>query len=74
MEIAIERLRTDPLAQTRNMKSLRPNSVAERELRIFGRYRVLFIVDRRAHLVDVVAIGEKRNVALLIRGKEHKLE
>jgi mRNA-degrading endonuclease RelE of RelBE toxin-antitoxin system len=41
---ASTRLAENPLAQTRHLKTLRPNPVAERELRLFGRYRVLFTV------------------------------
>ncbi len=38
-------LAEDPQAETRNLKTLRPNPVAERELRLLGKYRVLFNVD-----------------------------
>ena len=36
------RLAADPQAENRNMKTLRPNRVAQRELRLSGKYRVLF--------------------------------
>ena len=39
-------LAENPLAESRNMKSLRPDHVTRRELRLFGKYRVLFDVDR----------------------------
>ena len=42
---ATARLSSDPLVATRHLKSLRSNPVAHRELRLFGRYRVLFTVD-----------------------------
>ena len=37
-----ERLAADPLGESRNMKTLRPNPVAQRELRLSGKYRALF--------------------------------
>ena len=65
-----ELLSLDPLAETRNMKSLRPNPVAQRELRLFGKYRVLFNVDAEGEVVTVVLVGEKRGNSLLVMGKE----
>jgi len=43
----------EPLAETGQMKTLRPNPVAQRELRLFGKYRVLFNVDAARCVVDV---------------------
>jgi mRNA-degrading endonuclease RelE of RelBE toxin-antitoxin system len=63
-------LSAEPLAETRNMKTLRPNPVAQRELRLFGKYRVLFNVDEKAEEVTIVLVGEKRGNALLVQGKE----
>jgi prevent-host-death family protein len=34
-------LAENPVRETRNMKTLRPNPFAQRELRLFGKYRVL---------------------------------
>src|SRR5438876_9585834 len=65
-----EQLSSDPLATTRNLKTLRPNRVAQRELRLGGKYRVLFNVDVDAGSVDVIVAGEKRGNRLLIRGEE----
>lgn len=45
LKAATNRLGADPLANTQHLKTLRPNPVAGRELRLFGRYRVLFTVD-----------------------------
>src|SRR5205823_3015600 len=70
LERALEFLRQDPLAETRNMKSLRPNSVAGRELRLLGKYRVLFSVDAPAERVTIILVGEKRGDKLLVLGKE----
>ena len=67
---ASERLEADPLSEARNMKTLRPNPVAQRELRLFGKYRVLFNVDPGAEVVTIVLVGEKRGQALLVQGEE----
>jgi mRNA-degrading endonuclease RelE of RelBE toxin-antitoxin system len=64
------RLAAGPLAETSNMKTLRPNSVAQRELRLAGRYRVLFNVDEETEQVTIVLVGEKRGNALLVQGEE----
>jgi mRNA-degrading endonuclease RelE of RelBE toxin-antitoxin system len=69
-EAAEGQLRVDPLAETRNMKTLRPNAVAQRELRLYGKYRVLFNVDQDAEKVTIVLIGEKRGNKLFVQGKE----
>ncbi|HYV39524.1 MAG TPA: hypothetical protein VE988_27790 [Gemmataceae bacterium] len=66
----LAKLKEDPLAETKNMKTLRPNSFAQRELRINGKYRVLFNVNEAAHSVTVLTVGEKKGNKLLIRGKE----
>jgi mRNA-degrading endonuclease RelE of RelBE toxin-antitoxin system len=65
-----ERLATDPLAETRNIKTLSANPVAQRELRLFGKYRVLFNVDSDAELVTVILFGEKRGSSLYVQGEE----
>jgi mRNA-degrading endonuclease RelE of RelBE toxin-antitoxin system len=67
---AEERLSADPTAETANLKTLRPNPVAQRELRLFGKYRVLFNVDEVAREVTIVLVGEKRGNALFVRGEE----
>jgi hypothetical protein len=59
LQSALKFLQHDPLAQTKNMKSLRPNPVAQRELRLFGKYRV-----------TIVLVGEKRGNKLLVSGRE----
>ncbi len=45
---AEELLKPDPLAETRNNKALRPNPMAQRELRLSGKYRILYNVDAGA--------------------------
>ncbi len=64
-------LAENPLAESRNMKSLRPNRVAQRELRLFGKYRVLFDVDEGSREVVIVLFGEKRGERLIVRGEEY---
>ena len=63
------RLRNDPTVQTQNLKALRENSVAERELRLRGKYRVLFNVDLQRREITLVVVGLKRGEALYVRGK-----
>jgi len=63
-------LSLDPLAETKNMKTLRPNKVAQRELRLFGKYRVLFNPDQQKHEVTIILVGEKRGASLIVQGKE----
>jgi mRNA-degrading endonuclease RelE of RelBE toxin-antitoxin system len=70
LEKAVVQLRHDPLAQSRNMKDLRPNPIAQRELRLFGKYRILFNVDAKEQTVTIVLAGEKRGNTLLVLGKE----
>ena len=67
---AVECLSMDPLAESRNLKSLRPNPVAQRELRLFGKYRVLFNTDVGEKIVEIIAVGEKRGNSLIVQGKE----
>ena len=52
------------------MKTLRPNSFAQRELRLFGKYRVLFNVDEEKQEVTILLVGEKQGNKLLVRGQE----
>jgi mRNA-degrading endonuclease RelE of RelBE toxin-antitoxin system len=67
---AERRLSEEPTAETANMKTLRPNPIAQRELRLFGKYRVLFNVDEDAEEVTIVLVGEKRGNALFVQGEE----
>ena len=66
---ATKRLSTNPLVETQHMKTLRPNTIAQRELRLFGQYRVLFNVDPAEELVTIVLVGEKQGEALVVQGK-----
>jgi hypothetical protein len=67
--MAAERLAADPLAETKNLKILRPNPFAERGLRLFGKYRVLFGVHPDARKVVIVAVREKRGASPFVRGR-----
>jgi mRNA-degrading endonuclease RelE of RelBE toxin-antitoxin system len=67
----LEVLTADPLAKTRNLKTLRPNPAAQRELRLLDKYRVLFNVDAKEGMVTVVVVGEKRGESLIVQGEEY---
>jgi len=70
--VALQLLTEDPLAETKNMKTLRPSSFAQRELRLLGKYRVLFDGDRDNSTVTILAVGEKRGNILLVQGEEFR--
>ena len=70
LDEAVARLKANPLEESRSMKTLRPNPVAQRELRLFGKFRVLFNVDREEEDVTIILVGEKRGNALFVRGQE----
>ena len=70
---AIEsQLAHQPTGETRNRKQLRPNQLAEWELRI-GEFRVFYDVDVENALVKVEAIGHKQGNKLFVRGEEYEL-
>ena len=71
LRAAKERLTTDPLATTRHLKSLQPNAIAQRQLSVRGRYRVLFSVDTAAGTVTIAVVGEKRGNALYVQGARY---
>jgi mRNA-degrading endonuclease RelE of RelBE toxin-antitoxin system len=58
--------------QSRNRKRLRPNRLAEWELRI-GDFRVFYDVDLNESLVKIVAIGYKVGSCLYVHGEEYEL-
>jgi len=65
-------LQYEPNVETRNRKKLRPNEVAEWELRI-DRFRVFYDVEEVATIVRIGAIGNKRGNKLFIHGQEYDL-
>jgi len=66
-----EHLSHDPAHETRNRKRLRPNQMAEWELRV-DKFRVFYDIEESAHLVKVEAVGYKRGSRLLIHGEEYQ--
>jgi mRNA-degrading endonuclease RelE of RelBE toxin-antitoxin system len=65
-------LKPEPKLETRNRKQLRPNDVAEWELRL-GKYRVFYKVHDQVMIVSIEAIGFKIGSLLFIRGEERTL-
>ncbi|MEM8640485.1 MAG: type II toxin-antitoxin system RelE/ParE family toxin [Cyanobacteria bacterium P01_G01_bin.54] len=65
-------LKYEPTVQTRNRKPMRPNEIAEWELRI-GQFRALYDVDERVQIVDIERIGQKQGNKFLFRGKEEEI-
>lgn len=65
-------LRYEPTVETRNRKKLRPNDVAEWELRI-GKFRVFYNIEVEVLIVSVEAIGFKIGNLLFIRGEKREL-
>ena len=70
---AIEvQLASEPVAETRNRKPLRPNELSQWELRV-GHLRVFYNVGTESATVTAVAIGWKEHNKYYIRGKEFQL-
>ena len=70
---AVERqLRFQAIQETRNRKRLRPNRLAELELRV-GDFRVFYDVDAGGGLVKVEAVGRKVGNKLFVHGEEYEL-
>lgn len=72
-----QQLARQPTTETNNRKRLRPNSVAEWELRI-SKYRVFYDVLEEStpevvKIVKIEAVGFKEHNTLYIRGKEFEL-
>ena len=65
-------LKHEPDVETHNRKRLRPNNVAEWELRV-GRFRVFYDVRKAVSIVKVEAIGYKKGNRLFIHGEEYEL-
>ena len=62
----------EPAVETRNLKKLRPNQLAEWELRL-GDFRIFYDVDPDNALIKIQAVGYKEGSRLIIQGKEYKL-
>ncbi|HHT9144750.1 MAG: type II toxin-antitoxin system RelE/ParE family toxin [Candidatus Brocadiaceae bacterium] len=67
-----KQLKHQPIEETRNRKRLRPNELAEWELRI-DKFRVFYDIDETVEFVKIETVGFKRGSILYIRGKEYKL-
>lgn len=61
-----------PTQETRNRKKLRPNPIAEWDLRI-GQFRAFYNVDEEAQTVSIEAIGFKVGNVLFIRNERREL-
>lgn len=72
LEALESQLRYEPAVETQNRKRLRPNRLAEWELRV-DRFRVFFDIARENRLIQVVGVGYKRGSCLFLRGQEYKL-
>ncbi len=66
------RLTHQPAEETRNSKKLRPNALAEWELRL-GEFRVFYDVDDQQRTVRIEVVGRKAGNRLYVRGKEYRL-
>ena len=67
-----EQLSAQPTVPTRNRKQLRPNNLAQWELRV-QRFRVFYNVEEEQITVAVVAVAVKEGARFLIEGKEFTL-
>jgi mRNA-degrading endonuclease RelE of RelBE toxin-antitoxin system len=67
-----DQLSDQPTTPTRNRKHLRPNQLAEWELRV-GDFRVFYDVEEEHVVVLIVAIGVKKRNKLYIGGEEFTL-
>ena len=65
-------LRYQPEQETRNRKRLRPNKLAEWELRI-GTFRVFYDIDVEGEFVKIEAVGYKQGNTLFVHGEEFEL-
>lgn len=72
MEAIEQQLKTEPTVPTRNRKQLRPNPIAEWEMRV-DEYRVFYDIDLVNQRVVIKAVGSKVHNQLFIRGREFQL-
>jgi len=62
----------EPAVETRNRFRMRPNEVAEWELRI-DRFRVFYNVEEQVRIVSIEVVGFKIGSQLYVRGKKRSL-
>lgn len=67
-----KQLKYQPAEETRNRKKLRPNEIAEWELRV-DRFRVFYDIDVGKKTVKIEAVGSKSGSTLFIHGEKYKL-
>ncbi len=72
MEAIESQLPEQAAVETRNRKRLRPNQLAEWELRL-GAFRVFYDVDQVNGVVKIEAIGHKQGNKLFVHGEEYQL-
>jgi mRNA-degrading endonuclease RelE of RelBE toxin-antitoxin system len=72
LDAIAEQLAVEPLVKTRNRKPLRPNDLADWELRA-GRLRAFYAIDVETRIVSIKTIGWKEHNKLFVRGREFKL-
>ncbi len=72
MDEIVSCLKHEPSRVTRNNKRLRPNRLAEWELRV-DRFRVFYDIDEEKEMVKIEAIGYKRGNRLYLRSEEFQL-
>src|SRR5512139_1695599 len=65
-------LKYEPNVETRNRKQMRPNPVAEWELRI-GKFRILYNVEETVKIVSIEVIGIKIGSDFMTRGEKRDL-
>jgi len=58
-----------PQQETRHRKMLRPNQLADWELRVDD-YRVFYDINEAQNIVRIIAVGLKQHNQLIIDGKE----
>jgi mRNA-degrading endonuclease RelE of RelBE toxin-antitoxin system len=61
-----------PTQETRNRKKLRPNQIAEWELRV-DKFRIFYDLDEAREVVKIEAVGYKKGSCLFIHGEEYSL-
>ena len=61
-----------PAHETRHRKRLRPNALAEWELRV-QTFRVFYDVDVAQTVVKIAAVGSKEGNTLFLHGEEYQL-
>jgi mRNA-degrading endonuclease RelE of RelBE toxin-antitoxin system len=65
-------LKYEPSIETRNRKRLKPNTIADWELRL-GKYRVLYDIEEEVKIVAIQAVGVKIGSQLFIRNEKAEL-